>query len=1062
MRPTMERSSDLTRGQRSSLSGWRAAMAVGVYASVLIVAAGMPMPVAHAQDAGGEPSPDSTPTAVGVLEVLGTLDTPPEVASKDITVVAVDEEARRLYAHYPKDVRTDVFIEYDLITPVPTPLRRAVADFPGSIIRSSEGVALDPDGGRLFGLSNDLPERPQDAFALGRLLTVIDLESLSVERTYDLNAKVAPGFVPWGITYSQEDELLYLLGEMSGNAAGKSIPSDVGLAAASPVPMVVAIDPDTGDTIWRRPVPECQQLLITDGTLIARSSHRPALYFFCQPGSGPSGVEATYPGQPGLYRLNIEPGATQSDALGFTYDYFPISGSYFKINATGVAAFDRATDRFYAASLSAITPGAFVFDGRLEEWVGQVAALDNCANKIGVHPGLGRLYLGGNGRGLDCLEGRYGNGYVISSHGTATPPTQGPITEVSLESNIVADPATRRIFANAAVDGGETAVHVFEDLGQPAPRDPIVDHDSQTDDIPEGPGTRVTFSGGTGGFGTRVSLVGGWEAPLTAISNLRKPSELNLASLAFGDRGVTVADVRSVDIAGFGVTADAQTVTPDDGTDSDRQRFQQDLLGAGAADDSGEPPGCEDDVDGSDDGPRDPSCPLDWEHQPVQCSDGGGGVSEASQSGLVGAGETIVKCDLAEATGVARTSFGELGSEDAPGISVTDSHYDTTVQRVDGATVTDSRASAEGLQLQTPVGTLSIGRVAATAMTAAGGRTGTSEARWTRVISGIRVVDPTGAQLYPDPDDGGPTSCVTVVTASGAPGDDDGEESGADSCQQVVDAVNDLLEVRMEIKLPRPAMSATPKGAFARIRESDADFYGGQAALGDSRRDIPAVEVVFYHDTTEKSRTLVQFAAIRANSKYTISRFDGGIGTSDGAGIGQGFDATDGVKPDIGTGVDGRTVPGDPARSPASDDRLIEELTTFLSNVNPDALAQSGDALPPAGQDPNADAGTGGDLVGTSPFTDGLASGPSVGVGEPPALTEDTGGGDVPPPEVAAGTSDQPSQTDGGQPPQTLESRFISRGVGDAAAVGGIWLLFLGALATALRRTSLLQLLGSR
>ncbi len=37
-----------------------------------------------------------------------------------------------------------------------------------------------------------------------------------------------------------------------------------------------------------------------------------------------------------------------------------------------------------------------------------------------------------------------------------------------------------------------------------------------------------------------------------------------------------------------------------------------------------------------------------------------------------------------------------------------------------------------------------------------------------------------------------------------------------------------------------------------------------------------------------------------------------------------------------------------------------------------------------------------------------------------------------------------------------------TRGVGDAAAVGGIWLLFLGALATALRRTSLLPLLGSR
>lgn len=74
-------------------------------------------------------------------------------------------------------------------------------------------------------------------------------------------------------------------------------------------------------------------------------------------------------------------------------------------------------------------------------------------------------------------------------------------------------------------------------------------------------------------------------------------------------------------------------------------------------------------------------------------------------------------------------------------------------------------------------------------------------------------------------------------------------------------------------------MKQTPRGAFAAVQQSDVDFYEGRTVLNQGSaysnesesRSVPALEIVVFNDGTERSRLVAQFAAIQANSIYTIS-----------------------------------------------------------------------------------------------------------------------------------------------------------------------------------------------
>lgn len=284
------------------------------------------------------------------------------------------------------------------------------------------------------------------------------------------------------------------------------------------------------------------------------------------------------------------------------------------------------------------------------------------------------------------------------------------------------------------------------------------------------------------------------------------------------------------------------------------------------------------------------------------------------------------------------------------------------------------------------------------------------------------------------------------------------------SCKDLVDNLNRLTQTNAKFFLPDPEVEATPKGAFAGVRQSDGRAFRDETVNNDGSRALPALRVELYNDAESRSRVVADFAAIDATSTYFIQRFASSGPPEDGSR----FDAP-GAVGDIGTDVD---VPSpdlglDGGFGEQEQQALVDELATFLSNVNPDALAggqQTGAASP--ADDGFDDGRTAPPVTDDGSLDQGLAAGPSADVGEPPALSQDVGGAQEPQPEVApeapASQVAPPQQAQDGAQQRTLDSRFLSRSAGDAAAVGGIWLLFLGALATALRRTSLLQLLGSR
>ncbi|MGH3469306.1 MAG: hypothetical protein ACRDQF_16410, partial [Thermocrispum sp.] len=183
----------------------------------------------------------------------------------------------------------------------------------------------------------------------------------------------------------------------------------------------------------------------------------------------------------------------------------------------------------------------------------------------------------------------------------------------------------------------------------------------------------------------------------------------------------------------------------------------------------------------------------------------------------------------------------------------------------------------------------------------------------------------------------------------------------------------------------------------------------GATVLGDSRHSVPALQVLVANDGTEKSRLLVHLAAIDTLVIYQIQpcpfcSFDGGTGPDPAP---------------ASPGGTGTAAPTGPA-------------------------AGTGAALP---------AGPGTSLTG--PTTGAPAagtSGPMLGSGTPIGLADAPGGGAAPPQAGQTGTS--PGGVAAGL-------GLLARSPLQATLVAGVWLLFVAALVTALRRLRLRQLIST-
>jgi hypothetical protein len=220
-------------------------------------------------------------------------------------------------------------------------------------------------------------------------------------------------------------------------------------------------------------------------------------------------------------------------------------------------------------------------------------------------------------------------------------------------------------------------------------------------------------------------------------------------------------------------------------------------------------------------------------------------------------GYAKVECDLAKGIVRATSTFGKI---DSAGFSVAGSTITSTARRDPRkGTVTEVAAEAKGIEIPTPQGTLSIAKVTSYASTVAHGHRGTAKTEWYRVIAGVQVLDAEGQ---------------VIQTIGGC----DSREK-ENPCEDLEDAINGLAPTRLRASLPKPSQMQTPRGAFAGVQQNDRDYYNSrtvnnQGAVFDGEegsRAVPALELNIFNDGQEKSRLVLQLAAIQANSIYTIS-----------------------------------------------------------------------------------------------------------------------------------------------------------------------------------------------
>jgi hypothetical protein len=778
----------------------------------------------------------------GAFEFLGAIAAPAGVGQQH--VAAIDPAERRLYTLTPTP--TDTLWAYDLNTEIPSPLwHREVGAGGRTNYTTPFGTAVDHSRRQLVMLAGNVD------FNLDAALTMVPLDSDKPVRSVPF-AQILPGLFPGGVTYSPEDDLFYVVGEMDEAEVLAAAVGTGGSKPAGQVAVVAALSPVDGALVWSRVVRECRTPLFTPqvGSFIGRSSPRlaqPTLFFACTPGASATG--SAFVGQPGVTALRIKPKATMAEAQGFDVDYFPISGSYYNGRASGIAGYDETLDRFFMMSLSNQTPGTWVLDARLNAWVGAVTSPWSNNQGIGWNESNGHFYMvGGSG-------GAANDDWLLASNATTSPPQNGVVDKGRFGGAsipfVATDPQTARLFVPAR--NAQGTLNVVRDLTTSSPPAAPLDYDEQTDDVAETTSTFVAFTGDAGGFGSRAVVIGD-----TATAGGSIPfSPQNATS-----RAVTAARGPGSIVQAAGAAASAETASIDTHT---AQTLRDD--------------------------PTLPKWPLGTQ----SCLDGGDGVSTPPEETALGS--AAVECSLQTFEAAAQA---HQRVDSALGLTVGQSTYENHVKRTakSGMTSTSSAASS-GVHIDVPgAGSIDIGRVSAVATATAHGQTRSGAATWKRTVESLTVKNAAGDVVLNSP------GCTTEIKHDGTKAT---VKHNAADCDQLAEAIRQALQVHMRVYFPTPDVVATPKGAFAAVRQSERDHLNeltvsdqGRLFAGDTttRRPVPAVQIDIYQDSIERSRRIVQLAAVEADAIYTINRSADDPDCATGACIAGGSDTlADGLSP---------------------------------------------------------------------------------------------------------------------------------------------------------------------
>ncbi len=793
------------------------------------------------------PPPAHSASAATGLHELGRL--PEPAKSSNSRIALVDSESRRLYYTYASEDRNfDTYIrEYDLTSAVPTFLREGilgtVSELSIAPTVSPNTVAMDRRRNRLWFLSQDGSpvcdtSDPFCGSSAPAPVKIFIVDRRTLKRVSVVNVQLTiPGFAARGITYSIEDDRVYLIGELQPLGGPSLAEAGLGLPPRSSPVAVAAIDPEKGTRVWLRPVPECEVSMTTFrlGMAIVRSVLRPALYFGCV-------RTFVYPGSSGVARLWIDPKATAQDGLQAPLEFFPISGSYVNGDGVvGIASFDYATDRFFMQNRSNATPGTWVFDGRLSAWVGFLAAPDDRNDHAGLNQRTGRYYMGGVAAAGEQAEKP--TGYIVVSEGRSTPLPQGRVATLrkKLWAPIYTDGVSNRLFLQMGPEHLGAPWYVYEDRSPSPPVPSEVDYDTLTSGLPEGPNTISVFAGDVNGFGANVVLVGGTGGLIDTTCVVIKTAEFGCETVkeAFkdlfnvspspGDRALLAAWVPSLDLRNVGASASAKALGLDHVSDGEYATVVVSIAERARAQSKTQAEAIEKQ--------------LTWPHREAACLDAGDQAGTTEETGQGGGSE--VGCDLGKVEAHAISSYTGFS---IPGVSVAFASFEARSKKDPKlGIVTESISVARGVELAAPGGSVTVARVTVRAETAAGGRPGTASATYKRTLEGVVVRDVSGAVVF---------EC----------------SQGADcDPEAAIREMNVVLKTRMRLTLPEAKVTATAGGAYAAVEESDANYYDDLITNNDTRRSVPGLELVLYNDTDNKSRLLIQLAAVQSSSIYGIN-----------------------------------------------------------------------------------------------------------------------------------------------------------------------------------------------
>jgi hypothetical protein len=326
-----------------------------------------------------------------------------------------------------------------------------------------------------------------------------------------------------------------------------------------------------------------------------------------------------------------------------------------------------------------------------------------------------------------------------------------------------------------------------------------------------------------------------------------------LPGIGPGDRGFTFANVPSLDLRQVGSSATAQALSPDSNTEEEHRTRQRELgekchataedVRNSAGEDYGD--AVETQCPSVDPTLQSTSASAAWPWRPLGCLDAEGQKIHDDADGAAGHAE--ITCDLNEQSAHSVTSFGAFSAD---GVSVGSVAVDAKASRskTEGA-VTEITAAARTVEITGPDGsTVSIGVIRSVVRALAHGRNTSAHIDYHRFLEKVIIRDKKGRE----------TQKVDACADH--------------ECDPVLTAMNLALGPRVRVYQPAEAQRQTPGGAFAGVEKSDVEYYNALTVQNDDSRAVPGLEVLFFNDSSEKSRLVLQFAAVEASSIYTISR----------------------------------------------------------------------------------------------------------------------------------------------------------------------------------------------